>query len=381
MKRNSAIIGPQKLPALWTGSSGLFDLHDQYIEKRNDTWPYTPKYLSCTESTSTVTEGNSMTFTVTTEGLADGTTLYYTVNTLSGTTMDADDFDGTSIATSFTHDSNQTVLTFNMTAEDDPGDAESNTFKLEIRTGSTSGTVVVESGTVTVTDAISYGVDIRSSFYEISNRIIVDSSGADYTGAYDVSEVQQNYSGTAAMYIALKCTTSTTYVNDICIAAVQVLNSADVVQVTYNWSTGNPSWYTTYTPTGGITGTQGQLFSALKTPNDAALMSYSVISTSNVNSTISAASGTGSSYTGMADGINSTTPTLTVGNGTVAQSTGAYYIYRETSGAARYTTCIARSPSRTWSTGDKIRVVHAVTTSSAMSSTLDIDDSIWIGIY
>ena len=35
MKRNSGIIGNKKEPTVFDGSSGVFDLHDQYIEKRN----------------------------------------------------------------------------------------------------------------------------------------------------------------------------------------------------------------------------------------------------------------------------------------------------------------------------------------------------------
>ena len=151
MKRNSGIIGNKKEPTRFDGSSGVFDLYDQYIEKRNNTWPNTFKYLSCTESTSTVSEGNTVTFTVTTEALPAESLLYYTISTVSGTTMDAADFGGTAISNSFSHNDNSTVLSFTLTAEY-PGDVESNSFKLQIRTGSTSGTIQVESGTVTVTD-------------------------------------------------------------------------------------------------------------------------------------------------------------------------------------------------------------------------------------
>ena len=84
----------------------------------------------------------------------------------------------------------------------------------------------------------------------------------------------------------------------------------------------------------------------------------------------------------MADGIaNSTSTVYSVGNGTVTQSSGTYYIYGEVSGAARYSSVFARSPSYSFSGGDKIRVVHAVTTQSSMVSSININDSLWIGIY
>ena len=83
----------------------------------------------------------------------------------------------------------------------------------------------------------------------------------------------------------------------------------------------------------------------------------------------------------MADGIASGTGTAyTVGNGTVAQSASTSYIYAEVSGATRYSHVIARSPSYSFSASDKIRVVHGVVTSSAESSSLNINDSLWIGI-
>ena len=59
------------------------------------------------------------------------------------------------------------------------GDAESNVFKLQIRTGSTSGPVVIECSDITVTDAVSSGTNVESSFYEISNRYVNPPSNAD----------------------------------------------------------------------------------------------------------------------------------------------------------------------------------------------------------
>ena len=154
------------------------------------------------------------------------------------------------VAGSFTTTNDSTVLTFGLVAEQSPGDAESNVFNLQIRSGAGFGgnsVLRLTSVNVTVTDAISYGTDIYSSFYEISNRVIYLSGVGDYTGNYDVGEIQQSYSGSARIYIALKCTASTTYFNDICIAAVQVLNSSNVIQQTWNFSSSwNNNWQTTF---------------------------------------------------------------------------------------------------------------------------------------
>ena len=386
MKRNNGIIGPVQTTSTTGGNysqgyaDGIFDLHDVHTKRLDDKWPRAHLYVSLTPSTTTVTEGNSMTFTLVTEHIPNDTTIYYTIITVSGTNMSNADFfaspnDG-GIQGTFTTTGDSTVLTFGLTAEQSPGDAESNVFKLRINGPAGYGPTFIESADITVTDAIALGTDIYTSFYEISNRVIYISGVNDYSGAYDVGEIQQAYSGSARIYIALKCTASTTYYNDICIAAVQVLNSSNVVQQTWNFSSSsNNSWQTT---TSQITGSSSLLSSYL-TPSQAAAYSYSTMSTTNNINRIGIATSTGSYTTGMADGItNSTTTAYSVGNSQVSQASGAYYFYREVSGATRYSHAVARSPSYTFSSGDKIRVVHAVT--APFGYGVLSTDSIWIGV-
>ena len=383
MKRNSGIIGPIQSTST-ESANGIHDIHDVHVKRLDSAWPRAELYVSITPSTTTVTEGNTMTFTLVTEHIPNGTTLYYNVATQSGTSMvDADFFsspnDGGQ-AGSFTTTNDSTVLTFGFVAEQNPGDAESNVFNLQIRSGAAFGgnsVLRLTSANVTVTDAISYGTDIYSSFYEISNRAIFLAGVGDYTGAYDVGEIQQAYSGSARVYILLKCTTATTFYNDICIAAVQVLNSSNVIQQTWNFATAsNNNWQTT---TSQVLGSSSLLSSYL-TPSQAAAYSYSSMTTSNSIQRIGIATSTGSYTTGMADGIGTSNTNYPVGNSQVSQASNTYYFYREVSGATRYSHAVARSPSYTFSSGDKIRVVHAVTTPSSMSSSIKVNESIWIGI-
>tara|TARA_R100001443_G_C3363300_1_gene179465 strand:- start:6729 stop:7865 length:1137 start_codon:yes stop_codon:yes gene_type:complete len=168
MKRNSGFIGELQ-GTTTTIAKGVHDLHDVHIKRVSTTWPRAKRFVSLTPSVTTVTEGNSMTFTLTTEHIEPNTTLYYTIATVSGTTMVDADFTispgngGVDGSFNTTNLLNQiflnTVLTFGLVAELTPGDAESNVFKLQIRTGSTSGPVVIESSNITVTDAVSTGVD------------------------------------------------------------------------------------------------------------------------------------------------------------------------------------------------------------------------------
>lgn len=381
MKRNSGFIGP-KIKTSTDTAKGIHDIHDVHVKRLVTQWPRAELYVSLTPSTTTVTEGNSMTFTLVTEHIANGSTLYYTVDTIVGSTMVDADFSQSpnngGVDGSFTTTNDSTVLTFGLVAELSPGVAENNIFRLTIKTGSTSGTIVQQSTLVMVTDAVALGTDIRSNFYEISNRSYQQGLSSDWNGPYDVGEIQQGYSGSARVYIALKCNTSTTFYNDICIAAVQILNSSNVIQQTWNFSANsNQNWQTSTR----VNGTSS-LLSSYVTPSVAAAYSWPAYIGAPGNTNVGLATGTGSAYTGAADGIaNYTSTVYSVGDGTVSQSSGTYYIYGEVSGATRYSHVVARSPFHNFSGGDKIRVVHLITIPTNMASTVNVNDAIWIGIY
>ena len=88
-----------------------------------------------------VNEGSSLTFNVTTAGVANGTTLYYTLSN-SG--------DFASSSGSFTINSN--AGSFSVTPTADNTTEGSETFTVSLRTGSVSGTVVAVSSSVTIND-------------------------------------------------------------------------------------------------------------------------------------------------------------------------------------------------------------------------------------
>jgi len=104
---------------------------------------------SVSPSTTSVNEGSSVTFTVTTGGVPDGTTLYWSTNTVSGT-VNGSDFSGGATTGSFTINSNSGSVV--RTIANDSSTEGSESFQLQIRTGSTSGTIVATSTTVTIND-------------------------------------------------------------------------------------------------------------------------------------------------------------------------------------------------------------------------------------
>jgi hypothetical protein len=110
-----------------------------------------PTY-SVSPSTSSVNEGSSVTFTITTGGVANGTTLYYTLQAVSGT-INSSDFSSGGTSGSFTINSNSGSVT--LTLANDVTTEGSESFQFEVRTGSTSGSVVATSSTVTIIDTSS----------------------------------------------------------------------------------------------------------------------------------------------------------------------------------------------------------------------------------
>jgi hypothetical protein len=389
MRRNSGIIG-QKQQISLTSASGIHEIFDNYNGKIDGKWPIVKKVTTISNSNGTTfPEGSTSTFSITTEGFNNGDIVYWTIANVSGTSLSAADFD-LGLSGSITITNNTTSVAIKPTAD---GLAENNVVKLQIRLGSTSGLVLNETGNLTVTDAaLPAGVDITTSFYEISNRFIDSQSymgtTSDYNGPYDVGQVQTNFIGTGRVYIGVKVTASTTFYNDVPIAGVQIISGTTLVASwIFNTSTGGSgSAWQTYTSQIGGTSTQG--FPV--TPATASGYTYTSITTSASVVRFSWATSTGSSYTGATDGIGDTyklsadggSNTLApVGDAQISQTTSTYYAYRETSGATRYSGTVMRSPTYTFSGGEYIRVIHALTGPTSMASTMDGTDSIYVAVY
>jgi len=108
-----------------------------------------PVTATVATSTTTVSEGNSVVFTVTTNaGLPNGT-LYWSTNLTNAT---AADFTDNQITGSVTIVDNTGTITRTLAA-DLTTEALAESFSITIRSGSTSGTALVTSSTVTITDS------------------------------------------------------------------------------------------------------------------------------------------------------------------------------------------------------------------------------------
>ncbi len=104
-----------------------------------------PTY-TITPASSSVNEGSALTFNVGGTNITNGT-YYWSIN---NTTTAAGDFSGSVTSGSFTITSN--AGSFTVTATADTTTEGEETFTVSIRTGSTSGTIVATSSTVTIND-------------------------------------------------------------------------------------------------------------------------------------------------------------------------------------------------------------------------------------
>lgn len=125
------------------------------------------------------TEGQRFKFYVNTLNVSDGTTLYYSAEGVSGSTLSSLEFSPSTLTGSFVVNSNQGYFT--LTPDNNDVAEPDKTFVVNIRTGSTSGTIVATTDTLTIVDT----GDSSNPEWRI---------GADFGGNYnDPIAVTQNY--------------------------------------------------------------------------------------------------------------------------------------------------------------------------------------------
>ena len=146
----------------------------------NETDTSVPTY-AITEGSSTVTEGNSVSFTVATTNVADSTTLYWTVANYPP--RETADFTATS--GSFTVNSNSG--SFSVAIANDGTSEGDETFRIDVRTGSITGPVMATSATVTISEAAwdpSTSIT-TASWIDASDSSSYTRSGTQLTGVTD----------------------------------------------------------------------------------------------------------------------------------------------------------------------------------------------------
>jgi len=140
----------------------------------------TPSY-SVTPSATTVSEGNSVSFTVNTNHVGAGATLFFSTG---GASVDTADFSDGSLTGSFNvvglANTTLGVATFTRSIATDFLTESSESFYIEIRTNSISGTIVATSSTIDITDVVpTFSVAVSSTTVDEGGSITFTISGTN----------------------------------------------------------------------------------------------------------------------------------------------------------------------------------------------------------
>ena len=181
----------------------------------------------------------------------------------------------------------------------------------------------------------------------ITCTITETSSSGDSAGAYQVAHAAfdnaYNTGATGRLYLAIKNTASgsTAYYNDFAIGAVQLRSAGDTT-LNHGWSFSVAADYTDWeyaTVTGLNTSDDG--YENYYDIINATSQSWAACVNGVSNARISRASGTGSTFTGPADGLAVTysdgdASPVTIGNltSTIAQTSSTSFMFTESSGTS-----------------------------------------------
>jgi hypothetical protein len=132
-----------------------------------------------------VDEGTAVTYTLTTQDIADGTELAYT---LSGAGITADDFDNGSLSGNLTVNNNTATVVIDVSADQTTEGTENLTFSLD--NGKANNTVVINDTSLTPEAGARSTVDLNAK----NDGETTDAGNADYTFTFD----EGNYSYTIA---------------------------------------------------------------------------------------------------------------------------------------------------------------------------------------
>lgn len=269
--------------------------------------PVIPTY-AVTPSVTSVNEGGTVTFTVNTTNVANGTTLYYT----TAGTATAGDFSDNNISGSVTINSNTGTITRTISSDSTTEGAEN--FTLSIRTQSTAGTVVATSTTVTINDTST--TPVVSPTYAISPNVTSVNEGGSVTFTVNTTNVAN---GTVLYYTSSGIATAGDFSDNTTSGTVTInSNTGSIIRTIVNDNTTEGGEYFTLSLRTGSTGGTVVATAAMVTIND--------------TSTTPVASPTYSIVPNITSVNEGGSVTFTVSTSNVADGTILYWVTNASSG-------------------------------------------------
>lgn len=160
MAYNGNIIGPKNEPDFFKGN-GIWNLNSIEHWQKQGKWYFN---RTATVSATSITEGDTFTATINTQGVPDGMYIYWTVNTISGTISTADFADleltGYKIVTNNTATISRKTRWTTVTGG-------TRQFTIVFRTESIEGPIVASTPVITINDLASGGTQFTRGAYRV----------------------------------------------------------------------------------------------------------------------------------------------------------------------------------------------------------------------
>lgn len=176
------ITGTRKTYSLAdNGAKGVHNTFDQYNARIDNKWPKVKKFVSISPNTANHFEGESKTFTVTVDGYENNDKVYYSIVAVTGSVTNSDFTDSTKTGEFTVNSSGQGSFSKTLVRDNN---SETESYKVQIRDGSVSGTILGESGTITIPNP-SYTLTADNSSPNEGTTVTFTLTGTNtYTGTH-----------------------------------------------------------------------------------------------------------------------------------------------------------------------------------------------------
>lgn len=205
VRRNSGYIG-RRIDTRRTasGAYGINEMFDVYNSRVSGAWPFA-KHVTIGLSTVNLneTDNRNLTVSLTTTGFADATSLFWTLEAVSGNVNSTDFNIGFTGSLSLSGNEAQATGSFGIVIRRDATADGVDQFRVQVREGSTAGPILQTSNTITVADThtINTDLEIFSEFTGPNSSLTGGWTATRAGGTIDpVMSIQSNRIGLQAPY-------------------------------------------------------------------------------------------------------------------------------------------------------------------------------------
>tara|TARA_Y100000034_G_C6902283_1_gene417575 strand:+ start:1352 stop:2374 length:1023 start_codon:yes stop_codon:yes gene_type:complete len=325
VKSNSGVIGPQKIVSK-ADAVGVHSVRNQILHRHYDEWPLKPAMVSLVPPGGVYIclEAQSLSLTLTTADVVDGTVVYWTINPGSPGVSAADFVNNTLTGTTtISGDTGQVNLGQFLQGDPTEGDEY---FTVSV-SWSNGGPAIITSAQFTLQDSVARTSSLQFRYCKYGSHLGVDPMvygfNLDSNGVMQGSIFQiagggssnswqnsgpDNYSiNPPPGYVCIVALRGNGWSSDFAIDYLIETNTGTSASTTYSWETGNEGW-TTYS--GGYSHNSSDITNAF---NNRTNLGYTYLSWTR---------------------RSGNTPSSNTGPTNIGAYSGSYYIHTENSGGS-----------------------------------------------